>query len=242
MNTIINSAFSQDVKKAYCPMSRDEEYDCLHKAKTGDNRAQNKLVNAQLKRIIAIARSYSNHINSVEELTSEGTLGLVKAIETFDFDKAGTMRFHSYAQWWIREHITNVVYDNQLMRLPRSQSKSKKEVRDENGKIIKEKKEGIRVNSVSISAPVSEDSNAGTFESMIPDETALSADTLVEYTKMMGKLSEGLTESELDMFEARFFDECTYEQIGELFGIKTREGARQHVEKVLVKARKICKT
>ena len=110
----------------------------------------------------------------------------------------------------------------------------------ENGKIIKEKKEGIRVNSVSISAPVSEDSNAGTFESMIPDETALSADTLVEYTKMMGKLSEGLTESELDMFEARIFDDCTYEQIGELFGIKTREGARQHVEKVLVKARKIC--
>lgn len=240
MNTIITSAFSQDVKKAYCPMSRDEEYDCLRKAKAGDNRAQNKLVSAQLKRIIAIARSYSNHINTVEELTSEGTLGLVKAIESFDFEKAGTMRFHSYAQWWIREHIANVVYDNQLMRLPRSQSKCKKEVRDDNGKVVKERKEGTRVNSVSINAPVSEDSNAGTFESMLADETALSVDTLVEYNNMMHKLSEGLTERELNMFEARIFDECTYEEIGELFGINTREGVRQHIDKILVKARKIC--
>lgn len=241
MNTIINSAFSKDIQKAYCPMTRDEEYECIRKAKEGDYRSQNKLVSAQLKHIVAIARSYSSHINSVEELTSEGTLGLVKAIESFDFDKADGMRFHSYAQWWIRQNISNYVNDNQLMLLPRSQSKCKKAVRDENGKIIKEKKEGTRVNSLSINAPVSEDSNAGTYESMIADDTILSADTLVEYTKMMGKLTEGLTERELEMFEARIFDECTYEQIGELFGIKTREGARQHVDKVLVKARKICK-
>ena len=248
MNTIISNAFSKDVQNAYCPMTRDEEYECIRKAKEGDNRAQNKLVSAQLKRIVAIARSYSSHINSVEELTSEGTLGLVKAIESFDFDKADGMRFHSYAQWWVREHIANVVYDNQLMRLPRSQTKGKKEVRDENGKIIEEKKEGARVNSLSINSPIGNtgrDSVIGsaaqlTLENYIPDEKALSADTLVEYTKMMSKLSEGLTEHELNMFEARIFDEYTYEEIGKLFDINTREGARQHVEKVLVKARKIC--
>ena len=241
MNSIINSAFYQDVNKAYCPMTRDEEYECIHKAKAGDNRAQNKLINAQLKRIIAIARSYSNHINTVEELTSEGTIGLVKAIEIFDFSKAGTMRFHSYAQWWIREHIVNVVCDNQLIRLPRNQSKCKKEVRDENGKVIKERQEGVRVNSVSINAPVSEDSNAGIFEMMIPDKTSLSADTLVEYTKMMGKLTAGLEPRELEMFEARVFDECSYDDIATLFGLNSREVVRQHLNKIFAKAQRICK-
>lgn len=237
----IDNALAKDITNSYCPLSKEEETQFLIRAKAGDYVAQNKLVNAQLKRIVAIARGYASHINPIQDLISEGTIGLIRAIDSFDFNKAEGMRFHSYAQWWIREQIGNVVSDNQLMRLPRSKSKCKKEVRDENGKIIKERKEGTRINSVSINSPISEDSNAGTFEGMLPDEKALSADTLVEYTKMMGKLTAGLEPRELEMFEARVFDECTYDDMAEQFGLNSREVVRQHLNKIIVKAQRICK-
>ena len=238
---VIDSALAKDIGSSYQLMSREEEIDCIIKAKAGDHVAQNKLVNSQLKRIVSIARSYSSHVNPVQDLISEGTIGLIHAITMFDLDRVDDIRFGSYAQWWVREQINSVVYDNQLIRMPRSHTKGKKEVRDENGKIVKERIEGARVNSVSINAPVSDDSNAGTFESMLCDDKCLGVDTLIEYTKMMGKLNENLTPREMEMFEARVFDDCTYEQIGEQFGINTREGVRQHINKIFDKAQRICK-
>jgi RNA polymerase sigma factor (sigma-70 family) len=193
-----------------------------------------------LKRIVSIARAYSNHTNSVQDLISEGTIGLIHAITLYDLDKANDIRFHSYAQWWIREHIGNYVCDNQLVVLPRNQSKGKKEVRDDVGNVIVPRKEGARINALSIHAPCSDDTNT-TFESMLVDTECLGADTLVEYTTTMGKLKEALTEREMDMFEARVFDEMTYEDMGKMFAINTREGVRQHVNKVLEKAKHIYK-
>jgi RNA polymerase sigma factor (sigma-70 family) len=241
MTNTLNNILSKDIANSYAPMGRAEEVECIIKAKAGNHVAQNKLVNSQLKRIVAIARAYSNHINSVQDLISEGTIGLIHAITLYDIEKANDIRFHSYAQWWIREHIGNYVCDNQLILLPRNQSKSKKEVRDDNGKVVVPRKEGTRVNSLSLNAPVSEDSNAGTFESTFVDDKCLGADTLAEYTKAMGKLNEALTEHEMDMFEARVFDEMTYEDMAKVFNFNSREVVRQHLNKIFDKAQRICK-
>jgi RNA polymerase sigma factor (sigma-70 family) len=241
MTTTLNNIFSKDITNSYCPMQQSEEIECVIQAKAGNHVAQNKLVNSQLKRIVSIASAYSKHTNTVQELVSEGSIGLIHAITLYDLEKANDIRFHSYAQWWIREHISNYVCDNQLILLPRNQSKGKKEVRDDNGKVIVPRKEGARVNALSLNAPVSDDSNAGTFESTFVDETCLGADTLAEYTKAMGKLTEALTPRELEIFEARVFDQMTYEQIGERFQFNSREATRLQLNRVLEKAQRIYK-
>jgi len=241
MTNTLNNIFSKDITNSYCPMNREDEVECIIRAKAGNHVAQNKLVNSQLKHIVSIARAYSNHTNPVQDLISEGTLGLIHAITVFDLDKANDIRFGSYAQWWVREHISNYVCDNQLILLPRNHSKSKKEVRDDNGKVVVPRKEGARVNALSLNAPISDDVNAGTFESTFVDETCLGADTLAEYTKAMGKLTEALTPRELEIFEARVFDQMTYEQIGEQFQFNSREATRLQLNRVLEKAQRICK-
>jgi DNA-directed RNA polymerase sigma subunit (sigma70/sigma32) len=126
MTNTLNNILSKDIANSYAPMGRAEEVECIIEAKAGNHIAQNKLVNSQLKRIVSIARTYSNHTNSVQDLISEGTIGLIHAITMYDLEKANDIRFHSYAQWWIREHIGNYVCDNQLVVLPRNQSKGKK--------------------------------------------------------------------------------------------------------------------
>ena len=236
---VIDKALANDINAAYAPISHLEELECIRLAKTGDNVSQNKLINSQLKLIVSIARGYSSDINNIRDLISEGTIGLVDAINHYDFDRADG-KFASFAQWWIRNQITSMVYDNQTIRLPRNQSKCKKAVRDENGKIIKEKQEGARINTTSINAPVSDDANASTFESILADTNSLSADTSSEYSIMMAKLTNRLNARELEMFEARVFDDLTYEEIGARFGINTREGVRQHLNKIIEKAQRIC--
>lgn len=241
MTNTLNNILYKDIENSYKPMDHAEEIECLIKAKAGDHVAQNKLVNAQLKLIKKIASAYSSHTNSIQDLISEGTIGLIRAITLYDLEKANDIRFHSYARWWIREHISNYVCDNQLIVLPRNHSKGKKEVRDDDGNVIVPRKQGTRINTLSLNAPVSDDVNAGTFESMLVDDKCLGADTLSEYTETMSKLKEALTEREMNMFMARVCDEMTYEDMGKMFGINTREGVRQHLNKVLEKVKHICK-
>jgi len=231
---------SNDINIAYKPVNKQEETELLIKAKQGDKQAQNKLVNSQLKRITAIARGYADYRNNIADLISEGTLGLVDAITMYDFEKAGNMRFHSYAQWYIRAQITYAVYDNQPLTTPRSKSKAKAEVKDANGKIIKERIEAVKHNMVSINAPVGDEDNAGTFETILPDN-AIGVDKMCEFSGIMELLGNALDEREIGIFEARVFDDATYEQIAELFGMNSRQAAQLQVNKVLTKVTRLCK-
>ena len=79
-----------------------------------------------------------------------------------------------------------------------------------------------------------------TYENIIPSDD-VSSDKKQEFASIMELLAKHLTETELAMFEARMLDYRTYEEIGAQFGIKTREGVRQHVNKVLVKVNSIVK-
>lgn len=236
----LDSILSAQITKAYKPVDLETERELLLKAKSGDHTAQNALVNSQLKTILSIARGYVSFNNPLADLVSQGTIGLIKAIDKFDFDKAGTMKFQAYAMHWIRAEITYLVYDNQPLTVPRNKSKGKASVKDDEGNVIEEAIEPIKFNVVSINAPVSDDEGSSTYENIIPSDD-VSIDKSQEFASIMELLAKHLTETELAMFEARVLDDHTYEEIGAQFGIKTREGVRQHINKIIVKVSSIYK-
>lgn len=236
----LDSILSAQITKAYKPVDLETERELLLKAKSGDNTAQNALVNSQLKTIFSIARGYVSYNNPLADLVSQGTIGLIKAIDKFDFDKGGTMKFQAYAMHWIRAEITYLVYDNQPLTVPRNKSKGKASVKDDEGNVIEEAIEPIKFNVVSINAHVSDDEGSSTYENIIPSDD-VSIDKSQEFASIMELLAKHLTETELAMFEARVLDDHTYEEIGAQFGIKTREGVRQHINKIITKVSSIYK-
>ena len=236
----LDSILSAQITKAYKPVDLETERELLLKAKGGDNTAQNALVNSQLKTILSIARGYVSYNNPLADLVSQGTIGLIKAIDKFDFDKGGTMKFQAYAMHWIRAEITYLVYDNQPLTVPRNKSKGKASVKDDEGNVIEEAIEPIKFNVVSINAHVSDDEGSSTYENIIPSDD-VSIDKSQEFASIMELLAKHLTETELAMFEARVLDDHTYEEIGAQFGIKTREGVRQHINKIIAKVSSIYK-
>ncbi|MDD4007830.1 MAG: sigma-70 family RNA polymerase sigma factor, partial [Sphaerochaetaceae bacterium] len=84
-------------------LSRDEEYELAKKASKGDLAARNKLVEANLRFVISIAKQYQNRGIPLSDLVNEGNIGLMTAVDKFDPDKG--YHFISYAVWWIRQAI-----------------------------------------------------------------------------------------------------------------------------------------
>lgn len=114
-NKYVND-FNETVKKYYkdlskfTPMSKDEERKLLIRAKNNDIYAQNKILEANLKFVFEIAKRYKGHGVPLEDLISEGNLGLIKAIYKFDLSK--DVKFFSYAVWWIKQYIISYVKKN----------------------------------------------------------------------------------------------------------------------------------
>ena len=98
-------------------LSREEENELALKAKNGDVIAKNKIVNANLRFVITVAKKYQNHGLDLTDLISEGNLGLLTAIEKFDTTKG--YHFISYAVWWIRQSILKAICEkSRMIRLP----------------------------------------------------------------------------------------------------------------------------
>ena len=98
-------------------LSREEETLCARKARAGDREARRRLINANLRFVVAIAKRYQRRGVPIEDLISEGNIGLMNAIERFDADKG--YHFISYAVWWIRQRILRAVGDGpRMIKLP----------------------------------------------------------------------------------------------------------------------------
>ena len=98
-------------------LTREEENELALKAKNGDSVAKNKIVNANLRFVITVAKKYQNHGLDLTDLISEGNLGLLTAIEKFDTTKG--YHFISYAVWWIRQSILKAICEkSRSIRLP----------------------------------------------------------------------------------------------------------------------------
>jgi RNA polymerase primary sigma factor len=102
---------------AYELIDREEERRLLTEAKAGNKIASEKLINSNLKFVVSVAKSYQGQGIPLEDLISEGNLGLIKALDKFDLNRE--VKFISYAVWWIRQSIINAIHENaKIVRLP----------------------------------------------------------------------------------------------------------------------------
>lgn len=141
----VSNQYKKDIGNNYKPLEKDEEIEALKLAKAGDQKAIDKIVFSQLLMIINIVKEHTKDGTIFEDLINAGILGLVKAIEPFNFEK--DTRFNTYASWWVRVEIIRTIVRNGTIRLPdhlaAKLSKQKKMLRmgktvDENGEQIDE--------------------------------------------------------------------------------------------------------
>lgn len=101
-------------------ITADKEVELAKRIKLGDQRAQNQLIESNLRFVISVAKQYVGRGLSLEDLVSEGNIGLIKAAKKFDDTKG--IKFISYAVWWIRQSIMQSLADNsRMIRLPVNQ-------------------------------------------------------------------------------------------------------------------------
>ena len=244
-------------------LTAEEEIEYAQKMMDGDENARKKLSEANLRLVVSIAKKYVGRGMLFLDLIQEGNLGLIKAVEKFDYRKG--YKFSTYATWWIRQAITRAIADqartiripvhmvetiNKLIRTQRHLLQSLgreptiEEVAEEMEMPVERVKEIKKVSQepVSLETPIGEeeDSHLGDF---IPDEDAPSPSELAAYALLREQLDEiiqTLTPREAKVLRLRFgLDDGkarTLEEVGKEFNV-TRERIRQIEAKALRKLR-----
>ena len=109
-------AYFKDLKNVEL-LSGEEQNELAVKAKSGDKDALDRLVKSNLRFVVTVAKEYQYSNIPLEDLISEGNIGLIKAVDKFDVSKK--IKFISYAVWWVRQSIIQSIYENgSIVRLP----------------------------------------------------------------------------------------------------------------------------
>lgn len=265
-NDSINS-YLADISK-YPLITPDEEVELSRRIHAGDEKALQELVCANLRFVVSVAKQYQGQGMELEDLITEGNLGLVKAAEKFD-DTLG-FKFISYAVWWIRQSILQGISEqSRIVRLPLNQvgniSKVRKasaaflqqemreptaeELAELTGLVESKIKETGRVSGthVSVDAPFGDDDSDGTLLDVMADSSTPATDETVMNESLVTDVDRALSvlsSREAEILRMAFGlgrSEMTLEEIGEELGL-TRERVRQIREKSLRKLKKYAVT
>lgn len=244
-------------------LTADEEVQLALRIEQGDDEAKQELAEANLRLVVSIAKRYVGRGMQFLDLIQEGNMGLMKAVEKFDYRRG--FKFSTYATWWIRQAITRAIADqartiripvhmvetiNKLIRIQRQllQDLGREPLPEEIGAEMDMPTEKVRnilkiaQEPVSLETPIGEedDSHLGDF---IEDQDATSPADHAAYEMMKKQLEnvlDTLTDREENVLRLRFgLDDGrtrTLEEVGKVFGV-TRERIRQIEAKALRKLR-----
>jgi RNA polymerase primary sigma factor len=268
VNTSVKrSGFDENILSTYLKeinsvplLTREEEYECAVAAAAGDEKAKDRLVKANLRFVVNVAKKYQNQGLPLMDLISEGNIGLINAVERFDATKG--YHFISYAVWWIRQSILKAICEkSRMIRLPLNRAnelvqidKARKvvmnnrteeaELREIAG-LLNMSQEHVRdiVNisrdMVSLDSPVSVDRDASSVGDFLEDDQYEQPENYVIEANLRDDIDEvlaSLTPKEAEVIRYRYglngYKAMSLKEIGDLFNL-TKERIRQIEKKAI---------